>query len=171
MSNIKILITYHYEHTVLKSDILTPLQTGCANAERLFDGMLCDDDGENISAENPKYNGLSAQYWACKNYDKLGNSDYYRRHFLVDDKKKRPAEKWLPASSWYAFDKINNDYLEFSADNKIVRAIKWFDCIVPKTYDYTKYMHKSSYKMRFLCFIRETLLTAFIIQNSNETMP
>lgn len=41
---------------VLKSDILTPIQTGCANTERLFDGMLHDDDGENISAENPKYN-------------------------------------------------------------------------------------------------------------------
>lgn len=47
---------------VLKSDILTPIQTGCANTERLFDGMLHDDDGENISAENPKYNELSAQY-------------------------------------------------------------------------------------------------------------
>ena len=61
---------------VLKSDILTPIQTGCANTERLFDGMLHDDDGENISAENPKYNELSAQYWAWKNYDKLGKPDY-----------------------------------------------------------------------------------------------
>lgn len=76
---------------VLKSDILTPIQTGCANTERLFDSMLHDDDGENISAENPKYNELSAQYWAWKNYDKLGKSDYigfmrYRRHFCVAQK-------------------------------------------------------------------------------------
>ena len=148
MSNIKILITYHDEHKVLKSDILTPIQTGCANAERLFDGMLRDDDGENISAENPKYNELSAQYWAWKNYNKLGNPDYigfmhYRRHFLFDDKKKRPTEKWLPASSWYAFDKINDDYLEFLADDKIEQAVKGFDCIVPKAYDYTNYMYKN----------------------------
>lgn len=92
MSNIKILITYHDEHKVLKSDILTPIQTGCANAERLFDGMLRDDDGENISTLNEQLCEFSAIYWAWKNYDKLGNPDYigfmhYRRHFIFNNKK------------------------------------------------------------------------------------
>ena len=80
----KILISYHDEHSLIKSDILQPIQTGCANASKLFDGMLRDDDGENISEHNPKYNELSAQYWAWKNYDKFDNPDYigfwhYRR--------------------------------------------------------------------------------------------
>ena len=92
MPNIKILITYHDEHTVLKSDILTPIQTGCANAERLFDGMLRDDEGENISALNEQLCEFSAIYWAWKNYDKLENPDYigfmhYRRHFIFNNKK------------------------------------------------------------------------------------
>ena len=87
--SIKIFISYHDEHPLIQSDILTPIQTGCADAPKLFKGMLRDDTGDNISQHNRKYCELTAQYWVWKNYDKIGNPDYvgfmhYRRHFMFD---------------------------------------------------------------------------------------
>ena len=93
---VKILVSYHDKHHLFKSDILTPIQTGCALAAERFEEMIQDDDGKNISAENPRYAELSAQYWAWKNYQKLGNPDYigfmhYRRHFIFNEPKKFPS--------------------------------------------------------------------------------
>ena len=49
---------------------------------------LRDDQGENISHKNPSYAELTAQYWAWKNFDALGNPDYigffhYRRYLQM----------------------------------------------------------------------------------------
>ena len=89
MSKIKIFISYKDRHPIIKSEILTPIQTGRAIADEIFDEMIGDDTGENISNKNSMYNELSAQYWAWKNYDKIGNPDYigfmhYRRHFIFN---------------------------------------------------------------------------------------
>lgn len=146
--SIKIFVTYKEKHKVLKSDIITPIQTGRAIADEVFEGMIGDDTGDNISVENPKYNELSAQYWVWKNYDKIGNPDYvgfmhYRRHFLFNDKKKRPDSRWLPDSDWYLFERINDDYMHYLADTYIYKAVDGCDCIVPKPYDYANYMFKN----------------------------
>ena len=90
---IKILITYKEKHKVLNSDVLMPIQTGRALASEVFEDMIGDDTGVNISKENFKYSELSAQYWAWKNYSKLGNPDYighmqYRRHFIFNENAK-----------------------------------------------------------------------------------
>lgn len=82
MSNIQILISCHKESEHPDSQILRPIQVGAATANKRFAGMLHDDDGENISAKNPMYCELTAQYWAWKNLD----ADYYgfchyRRYF------------------------------------------------------------------------------------------
>lgn len=145
---IKILITYKDRHKVIKSDILTPIQTGRAIADEVFEDMIGDDTGNNISAENLKYNELTAQYWAWKNYDKLGSPDYigfmhYRRHFLFNQKKKLPDERWLPNSNWYSFNCIDDDYIDFLKDKHIYKAVKDIDCIVPKVYDYNNYCYKN----------------------------
>ncbi len=145
---VKIFITYKNRHKVLKSNILTPIQTGRAIANEVFTDMIGDDTGDNISKDNLKYNELTAQYWAWKNYDKIGNPDYigfmhYRRHFLFDKYKNRPNKQWLPLSSWYLFDEINEDYITYLNDDKIYDDIKGIDCIVPKIYDYNNYIYKS----------------------------
>lgn len=148
MVSVKILVTYKNKHKVLKSDIITPIQTGRAIADEIFEDMIGDDTGDNISKDNPKYNELSAQYWAWKNYDKLGNPDYigfmhYRRHFLFNNEKVRPLERWLPNSSWYLFESVDDEYKEYLNDEDIKNTVKGYDCIIPHIYDYTNYFHKN----------------------------
>lgn len=138
----RILISYREDHARIESEVLRPIQTGCAGAAELFDGMLRDDDGENISAENDKYCELSAQYWAWKNYDKLGDPEYigfmhYRRHFMFDGWQREPDCVWLPGSSMYLVPHITPDYLEHIADHYIEEALADCDCIVLKPYDLT----------------------------------
>ena len=145
---IKIFVSYKNRHQLIKSDIIQPIQTGRAIADEIFEDMIGDDTGDNISRENYKYNELTAQYWVWKNYDKIGNPDYvgfmhYRRHFLFDSKKIRPKEKWLPNSNWYQFERIDKDYLEFLEDKKIKQTIKGYDCVISKAYDYSNYIHKT----------------------------
>lgn len=86
MNNIKILISCHKETAYIKSDILKPIQLGCELSEERLPDMLYDNDGDNISALNPMYCELTAQYWAWKNM----NADYYgfchyRRYFNFSD--------------------------------------------------------------------------------------
>ena len=73
MKSIKILIACHKPTDFLCSDILQPIQVGAARAAVRLPDMLHDDEGENISALNPMYCELTAQYWAWKNLD----CDYY----------------------------------------------------------------------------------------------
>ena len=52
MTDVKIFISYKDRHKILKSDILTPIQTGRAISDEIFEDMIGDDTGDNISAEN-----------------------------------------------------------------------------------------------------------------------
>ena len=59
-TKIKILITYKDRHELLKSDILTPIQSGRSIAKEIFSEMIGDDEGDNISQDNDKFSELSA---------------------------------------------------------------------------------------------------------------
>ena len=89
MSNIKIVMACHRDDIALpKNDLICPIQVGTALAPTRFEGMLHDDEGDNISQKNPSYCELTAQYWAWKNLD----ADYYglfhyRRYFSFAEKK------------------------------------------------------------------------------------
>ncbi len=141
MPNLKILVTFHdVQHPKVKSDILTPIQTGCACATKFFKGMLRDDDGENISDKNIRYCELSAQYWAWKNYEKLDNPDYigfmhYRRYFIFDGWKGNPDLCWLPKSNFYFVPDISASYKKHVSDDNIRKTMQDCDCLVIKPYD------------------------------------
>lgn len=94
MTNIKILISCHKPVEVLKSDILVPIQVGCKDADKRFEGMLADDDGKNISDKNSMYCELTAQYWAWQNL----KADYYGffhyRRYLNFSEKKYQVDCW-----------------------------------------------------------------------------
>ena len=71
--NIKIFVSAHKQATFPEGNSIVPVQVGAANAATRFTNTLHDDEGVNISAENPRYCELTAQYWAWKNED----ADYY----------------------------------------------------------------------------------------------
>lgn len=72
-STIKIYVSCHKQFYVPSHEFLFPVQVGSARTSVSYPGMLRDDAGENISAKNPSYCELTAQYWAWKNE----TADYY----------------------------------------------------------------------------------------------
>ena len=139
--DIKIFVTYKDKHKIIETDIIKPIQTGRAIADEAFEGMIGDDTGENISAENPYYAELSAQYWAWKNYDKIGNPDYigfmhYRRHFIFNEQYKSEMDdkKSQFGYSAYVFKSITDEYLSqiHLDDQHIKETVKDTDIIFIK---------------------------------------
>lgn len=64
---LKIFCVYFDRRPVWKSDAVEPIQAGKTRTG--FDlGMLADDTGDNISAENVRYGEMTAWYWVWKNY-------------------------------------------------------------------------------------------------------
>lgn len=150
--DIKIFVTYKDKHKIIKSDIITPIQTGRAIADEKFEGMIGDDTGDNISKDNPKYNELSAQYWVWKHYEEIGNPEYvgfmhYRRHFLFDKSVDLSEKKtWLPGMSLYRFECINKDYLKLLSDEKILSQLSDNpDVIVLKPYNINLFSNNDLY--------------------------
>ena len=153
--NIKIYLSYHDRHKLVKSEILAPIQTGCAAAKELYEGMLRDDEGENISAENDKYCELTAQYWVWKNYDATGNPEYvgfmhYRRHFMFDDWAGNPEAVWLPGGHVYFAPCVTPAYLQHVRDDLIMQRVAGQDCVVLKPYDVQK-LGKASVREQYTC--------------------
>lgn len=158
---IKIFISYKDEHKLFKNDVIEPIQTGRAIASRHFEHMLGDDGGDNISAANPRYNELSAQYWVWKHYPEIGNPEYvgfmhYRRHFVFD--KNFPLHDktpWLPKMPIYevtAWDDFCEKNLQPQTilDGLQDRA----DCYVIKPYDIRQFASDDLYmKHHFLNYV------------------
>ena len=83
--NIKIYVVCHKPSYVPENPYLYPIQVGTALSGSKLEGMIHDNEGDNISDRNKTYCELTAQYWAWKNDD----ADYYgffhyRRYFAFD---------------------------------------------------------------------------------------
>ena len=89
---VKILVSYIKPAFLFKSEILTPIHLGRAverecskdgtvsdeDIKWLHENCIGDDDFEgNISVVNRRVGFLTGTYWAWKNYDKLGNPEYF----------------------------------------------------------------------------------------------
>ena len=149
----KILISYREKHHLIRSEVLTPIQTGCALTDEHFPHMLRDDVGENISARNDSYCELSALYWAWKNYAALGEPDYvgfmhYRRHFMFDGWRGNPEWVWLTNGHVYFVPCVTPEYLEHLSDSLIEEQLRDCDCIVLKPYD-VAHLHSLSVREQY----------------------
>lgn len=139
MLNLKIFVTYKDKHAILKSDIITPIQTGRDLAGEDFENMLGDNTGDNISFLNNCFCELSAIYWVWKNRDKIGNPNHigfmhYRRHFLFAEKAYTPNFFGL-----IKFNEANQDYMDnhLTNDENINRICSIYDAIIPQKIDLT----------------------------------
>ena len=64
---LKIFCVYFDRRPVWKSDCVEPIQAGKARTG-IDLGLLADDTGDQISAENARYGEMTAWYWVWKNY-------------------------------------------------------------------------------------------------------
>lgn len=134
-SRVQILISCHKPADYLKTEVFQPIQVG-AEGKTELPGMLHDNTGENISADNPMYCELTAQYWAWKNLD----LDYYgfchyRRYFNLSDEQ----------YSEDAYGNILEDYLteqtvrKYCLNDETVRKLTdQYDIIVTERKDLRK---------------------------------
>lgn len=81
-SRIAIFVSAHKPVDLFQSGILRPVQVGSSRAAERYPWAEHDDDGDNISDQNPLYCEITTQYWAWKNVE----ADYYgfchyRRYF------------------------------------------------------------------------------------------
>ena len=84
MDDLKILVGCHKPcecPDIVKKhkDIYIPILAGAAesNIEPFWPGMIRDDIMNNISWLNPYYSEYTCLYWAWKNYDMIGNPEYF----------------------------------------------------------------------------------------------
>ena len=84
MDDLKILVGCHKPcecPDIVKKhkDIYIPILAGAAesNIEPFWPGMIRDDIMDNISWLNPYYSEYTCLYWAWKNYDMIGNPEYF----------------------------------------------------------------------------------------------
>ncbi|MCR4901945.1 MAG: DUF4422 domain-containing protein [Butyrivibrio sp.] len=118
MSNIKIFVSYHKKCFVPHNKLLFPIQVGAAISSERFENMLHDDEGDNISAKNPNYCELTAQYWAWKNADADYYGFFHYRRYMSFAKGKFPANNFEDIEIDYLTDKsiqklgINEDEMQ-----------------------------------------------------------
>ena len=134
---IRIFVSTHKDVDTFDSKILQPVQVGCANAAHRFPWALHDDEGENISFQNPMYCELTTQYWAWKNVDaEYYGFCHYRRYF--DFSPKRHKE-----NPWgEVFDSYINEASQkrYGLDDLTMRkAIEGYDCITTELKDLNEF--------------------------------
>lgn len=147
-NKIKIFVPYNKYSTLIKNDIFIPIHIGRAlknnvsNVSKdekislddynwLFNNMIGDDTGDNISIKNKEYFELTAIYWVWKNYDKIGNPDYigfmlYNILFNINSNKK--------IYEILNFKEKYFNLLGFSHNN-ISNLVNTYDIIVPDVCD------------------------------------
>lgn len=92
--NIKIYVSCHKESYVPENKLFYPIQVGTSLAQKKFNGMLHDDDGENISFKNKYYCELTAQYWAWKNDDADYYGFFHYRRYLSFNLAEQQEDDW-----------------------------------------------------------------------------
>lgn len=107
-STIKIYVVCHKPSYVPKNPYLCPIQVGSALAKTRLEGMLHDDEGENISIKNKTYCELTAQYWAWKNDTADYTGFFHYRRYLSFDPEITRGDGWgnIP------YDRIDDTAIE-----------------------------------------------------------
>ena len=134
---IKIFVAAHKPVDLFEASSLVPVQVGAALASERFSWAAHDDEGENISSENPLYCELTAQYWAWKNVE----ADYYgfchyRRYFDFSDVRHKE-------NPW---GEVMEDYIGLAArarygldDATIAHVVEGYDVITTEFKDLRRF--------------------------------
>lgn len=118
MKDIKILISCHKQSMVPDSKIMLPIEVGADLRKKHIEGILRDNQGENISSKNKMYCELTAQYWAWKNLDADYYGFFHYRRYLSFADKKHPVDQWQnvieesPDSNCLKKYNLEDDYIQ-----------------------------------------------------------
>lgn len=141
MKDIKILISCHKQSMVPDSKIMLPIEVGADLRKKHIEGILQDNQGENISSKNKMYCELTAQYWAWKNLDADYYGFFHYRRYLSFSDKKRPVDQWQnvieesPDSNCLKKYNLEDDYIQ-----KLVRE---YDLVLSEEKNVTKMPDKN----------------------------
>lgn len=84
-------VVCHKPYTVPQHPPYLPVMAGASLNDRIPEGFVRDDSGDNISERNPTFSELTAVYWLWKNKDSLCSGTdsidsigicHYRRYFM-----------------------------------------------------------------------------------------
>ena len=128
MNKVKILVACHKKVALLDSKILIPIQVGAAVSKEKYADMLQDDSGDNISAKNPMYCELTAQYWAWKNLEADYYGFFHYRRYLSFSEKKYKEDRWGNVRENELSDVMKNKYC--LSDEKIEKLVCSYDLII-----------------------------------------
>lgn len=136
-SPVRIFVSTHKDVDLFDSTILQPVQVGCANAAYKFPWAFHDDEGDNISDQNPMYCELTTQYWAWKNVDaEYYGFCHYRRYFDFSDVRHK-ENAWGMVLDGYINGQTQKRY---GLDDKtILKAIEGYDVITTESKDLSKF--------------------------------
>ncbi len=135
--DIRIFVSTHKDVDTFDSKILQPVQVGCANRDWLFPWALHDNDGNNISEQNPMYCELTTQYWAWKNVDaEYYGFCHYRRYFDFSPERHKEND-WGEIIDTYINEASQQRY---GLDDVTMRqAIEGYDCITTEVKDLNEF--------------------------------
>jgi hypothetical protein len=131
--DICVVVATHKQYRMPDDSMYVPLHVGKALHPEVELDFQCDNEGDNISAENASYSELTGLYWLWKNCD----SDYkglvhYRRHFSTPDFKKRIMER--------------DRFRRIATHTEVTALLKSTDILLPRKRNYyieTIYSHYS----------------------------
>ncbi len=150
---VKILVSYIKPSFLFKTEILTPIHLGCAVEKEiskdgaiseedilwLHNNCISDDDfKDSISLVNRRVGFLTGTYWAWKNYDKLGNPEYfgsfgYRRllnpEFL---QKLQDFDLILPKQRNLNLETIKEQFIRYHGEEIYQNMINVFETVYPQ---------------------------------------
>lgn len=130
---IKIFASAHKPVDLFESQIIQPVQVGCALRNDLFPWAWHDNDGVNISNQNAMYCELTAQYWAWKNVDaEYYGFCHYRRYFNFSSNRYEENEWGEIMEPFIGADSQKKYGLD---DETIAKALAGYDLVTTEVKD------------------------------------
>lgn len=133
MKKIEILISCHKNADAVRNAVLHTIEVGASLHKRPIQTDYKDNDGTNISQENPFYCELTAQYWAWKNLDADYYGFFHYRRYL--------SFKHLP-ETYDAYGNLLEPYIDDSTTEKlgldpqtIQALLTQYDFVLPEEKD------------------------------------
>ena len=175
---VKILVSYIKPSFLFKSEILTPIHLG-RTIEKMFskDGTVSDEDIKrlhkncighnafegNMSNVNRRVGFFTGTYWAWKNYEKLGNPEYfgsfgYRKLLSPKSLEKIQSVDIIVPPKHQYIKSIKERFLYNFGFNLLSKTIKSLELIYPNEINlFFKFINDNNYRDHELYIFTKTI--------------